>query len=115
MCHAWMVSDTQSISASCFQYHYYQHVARCQNMSVFKKKSEQFWGLPDSPVVRALHFQCRGCGSVSGWGTGILPAKGCPPHQKKKKPKKNSEQYSLKISYRGLISRLILVEKATIK
>lgn len=34
----------------------------------------EFWGLPDSPVVKAPHSQCMGPGLIPGWGTQITHA-----------------------------------------
>ena len=39
---------------------------------------------PDGPVVKTLHFQCKGRGRILDWGTKILPAMW---HSQKIKPK----------------------------
>ena len=83
-------------------------------MSVFKKNLSSFGAFL---TVQWLGLCTSSAGDVVQSLVGELGSyllRGAPL-TKKKKPKKNSEQYSLKISYRGPISRLILVEKATIK
>ena len=34
-------------------------------------KKETWWKLPGSPMVRTLHFHCKGVGSIPGQGTKI--------------------------------------------
>ena len=49
--------------------------------------SYNFWKSSDfsgNPVVKTLHFQCRGAGSTPGWGTKIPHAVWCGQKRKKK-------------------------------
>ena len=34
-------------------------------------KTRSLWDFPGGPGVKMLHFQCRGVGSIPGWGTKI--------------------------------------------
>ena len=43
----------------------------------------------DGPVVKTLHFHCRGKGSTAGQGPMILSAMRCGQKVKKKKDKKS--------------------------
>ena len=38
--------------------------------------------LPSGPVVKTLGFQCKGCGSIPGWGTEIPYATWCSQKMK---------------------------------
>ena len=42
------------------------------SVGALKKRKE--WGFPDGPVVKTLHFHCRGHNSIPGQGTEILQA-----------------------------------------
>ena len=44
-----------------------------------------YWEFPGGPVVRTQCFDCRGPGSILGWGTKIPQA---APHTQKKNRKK---------------------------
>ena len=43
------------------------------------------WNFPGGPVIKTPHFQCRGMGSIPGWGTKIPRASAARPKKKKKK------------------------------
>ena len=49
------------------------------------KGAERPGGFPGGPVVKALHFHCRGLGSIPGLGTKILQSKKKKKTIKKKK------------------------------
>ena len=42
------------------------------------------WDFPGGPVVKTLHFHCRGQGSIPGWGTKIPHDTVAWPKQKQK-------------------------------
>ena len=83
----WCLTHSQ-ISASCFQYHYYQHVARCQNMSVFKKNLSSFGAVL---TVQWLGLCTSSAGDVVQSLVGELGSyllRGAPLTKKKKNLKK---------------------------
>ena len=54
-------------------------------------ENEKNRDFPGGPVVKTLHFHCRGKGSIPGWGTKIPHA--TPHGQKKERKKKLGKEY----------------------
>ena len=63
------------------------------------------WDLPGSPVVKTPSFQCKGAGSIPGWGTKIPHA---TQHGQKKKKKKKKIKNKRNTQY-PLISQLYML------
>ena len=58
-----------------------------------KRKNRKTTEFPGSPVVRTLHFHCRGTGWIPGWGTEILHV--AWPGKKRTGKQQNNEELGL--------------------
>ena len=61
------------------------------NEAIIMNENEKNRDFPGGPVVKTLHFHCRGKGSIPGWGTKIPHA--TPHGQKKERKKKLGKEY----------------------
>ena len=62
-------------------------------------KKDKSWEFPGGPVVRTLHFHCRGPGFNPGWGTKIPQAVRHGQKKQKQKQKQKNHHFHLFIYF----------------